>query len=922
MRAASALLFIGCGGSGAGGAGATGAGGPAGGGAPGDALRDAREVHLADIVQLTRDQGENAEAYWSASGRELIFQSTRDPYSCDQIFRVPADGSAPPQLVSTGKGRTTCAYFMAGDERILYSSTHLGGDACPPPPDHSQGYVWALYDTYDIFTARPDGSDLRRLTEQPGYDAEATVCRKDGSIIFTSTRDGDLELYRMDADGSNVVRLTEAPGYDGGAFFSPDCSKIVWRASRPEGEELADYKQLLAQGLVRPGKLELWVANADGSDARQVTHLGAATFAPYFHPSGTRILFSSNYPDPRGREFDIWAIDIDGTNLERITFTPGFDGFPMFSPDGSKLAFASNRNQAKDGQTDVFVARWVEGEARASEVRPADRFAAAVAWLADDEREGRGVGTRGIDAAADWLAVQLKEIGAEPAGEGGYFQPLNVPVQVVSGGATSLSIGGKEVAAGDFVPLAFSAQGEVRGRTVAVGYGIAGHDIGHDDWGKKKAKGKIAVVRRFVPRHAAFKDKKIEQRYGDIHYKAVVARQRGAAGLIVVDAPEAGGEEEPLPPLEARDLSREVGIPVVVVKRAVGQKLLRGSHKVAMQVALEVKQEATRNVVGVVRAGASAKLPGALVVGAHYDHLGMGGESSRDPGVTAPHNGADDNASGTAALLEIARHLVARRGQLARDVYLVAFTAEELGLIGARHFVEHLPDRLTKDEIVGMINLDMVGRMRGNAVHAFGSETADEWPALVEPACRSARIRCMMDRIGGLGPSDHSAFYSEKIPVLYFFTGSHEDYHRTTDDADRIHAGGGAQIAAAAAEVAAALAARDGRLTYRAVQSSLPMGDRRSWRASLGTMPAYGDTRPGVLLDGVRPGGPAEKAGLRKGDRIFKIGSVETRSVHELMYLLQDARPGEQAKVVFEREGKRRTTEVTFGEGRARRPGR
>src|SRR5690606_11800974 len=186
-----------------------------GGGAPGDALRDAREVHLADIVQLTRDQGENAEAYWSASGRELIFQSTRDPYSCDQIFRVPADGSAPPQLVSTGKGRTTCAYFMAGDERILYSSTHLGGDACPPPPDHSQGYVWALYDTYDIFTARPDGSDLRRLTEQPGYDAEATVCRKDGSIIFTSTRDGDLELYRMDADGSNVVRLTEAPGYDG-----------------------------------------------------------------------------------------------------------------------------------------------------------------------------------------------------------------------------------------------------------------------------------------------------------------------------------------------------------------------------------------------------------------------------------------------------------------------------------------------------------------------------------------------------------------------------------------------------------------------------------------------------------------------------------------------------------------------------------
>jgi Tol biopolymer transport system component len=332
--------------------------------APGRAEPDAsssdHETHLEEIRQLTFG-GENAEAYWSPEGDELILQSTRDPYGCDQIFRLAIEGTADPILVSTGKGRTTCSYFTADGQRVLYSSTHLASPACPPVPDHSQGYVWPLYDSMDIFSAKIDGSDLRRLTRSGSYDAEATVCSRDGSIIFTSTRDGDLDLYSMDADGSNVQRLTDTPGYDGGAFFSADCTKIVWRASRPvPGEELEDYQRLLSQNLVRPSKLEVFVANADGSDARQVTELGAASFAPFFFPSGERILFSTNHGDPSGREFDIWAVNVDGSDLEQITFSPGFDGFPMFSPDGSRLAFASNRNQQKPGETNVFVANWVE----------------------------------------------------------------------------------------------------------------------------------------------------------------------------------------------------------------------------------------------------------------------------------------------------------------------------------------------------------------------------------------------------------------------------------------------------------------------------------------------------------------------------------------------------------------------------------
>jgi Tol biopolymer transport system component len=318
------------------------------------------EVHLNQIVQLSAG-GENAEAYWSFDGSRLIYQA-HEGEGCDQIYvRDAHDPTAKPERVSTGQGATTCAYFLPGDQEIIYASTHLADAACPPKADQSQGYVWALYEGYDIFRAKADGSDLRQLTTTPGYDAEGTVCGQDGSIIFTSVRDGDLELYRMDADGQNVKRLTNTPGYDGGAFFSQDCKKIVWRASRPTGSDLTDYQGLLAQGLVRPTKLELFVANADGSDATQVTQLGVASFGPFFYPSAERIIFASNNGDPKGREFDLWAVNVDGSGLERITHTPGFDGFPMFSPDGKYLAFASNR-ASKPGtwDTNLFIASWLD----------------------------------------------------------------------------------------------------------------------------------------------------------------------------------------------------------------------------------------------------------------------------------------------------------------------------------------------------------------------------------------------------------------------------------------------------------------------------------------------------------------------------------------------------------------------------------
>lgn len=318
-----------------------------------------QEKHLKNIKQLSFG-GENAEAYFSADGRQLIFQSTRDGHECDQIYTMNIDGSDV-KMVSTGSGRTTCSYFFPNRGRILYSSTHLGGKECPPRPDFSKGYVWAIYPTYDIFTARPNGSGVHQLTNTPGYDAEATISTNGKRIVFTSTRDGDLDIYTMDANGKNVRRLTDALGYDGGPFWSYDGKQIVYRAHHPQTDkEKSDYLSLLKENLIRPSTLELWVMNADGSNKRQVTRNGKANFAPYFFPDGKRIIFASNMDDPKGRDFDLYKINVDGSGLERITFNDTFDGFPMFSPDGRKIVFASNRNAKSRGDTNVFIADWVD----------------------------------------------------------------------------------------------------------------------------------------------------------------------------------------------------------------------------------------------------------------------------------------------------------------------------------------------------------------------------------------------------------------------------------------------------------------------------------------------------------------------------------------------------------------------------------
>src|SRR2546425_11593086 len=316
------------------------------------------EVHLRHVRQLTFG-GQNAEAYFAASGRLLIFQRHGPAESCDQMYVMSADGTGL-HRVSWGRGRPTCGYFYDRDRMIFYSSTEHADAACPPRPDYSQGYVWALYD-YDLYSAAADGAGAQRLTTNPEYDAEGTLSPDGKAIVFTSLRDGDLDIYTIGVDGKHLKRLTHTLGYDGGPFFSPDGKQIVYRAWHPQtATDSSDYRALIAQNLVRPVRMDIWVMDADGSHQRQVTSLGGASFAPYFHPDGERIIFASNYRNPRSRNFDLYLVHRDGSGLEQITTSPEFDAFPMFSPDGTKLVWASNRNGKVQGETNIFMADWIE----------------------------------------------------------------------------------------------------------------------------------------------------------------------------------------------------------------------------------------------------------------------------------------------------------------------------------------------------------------------------------------------------------------------------------------------------------------------------------------------------------------------------------------------------------------------------------
>lgn len=874
------------------------------------------ERRLTNLTQITFG-GSNAEAYFSADGKQLIYQATKDKYTCDQIFTMNIDGSNS-KLVSTGDGRTTCAYFFPDGKRIVYASTHDDDDDCPPNPDRSKGYVWGVFNAYDIYVANADGSKPKKLAATDGYDAEATISPDGKEIVFTSSRDGDLEIYIMNADGSNVRRITNEKGYDGGAFFSPDGKMLVYRAFHPtDPKEIAEGEALLKEQLVKPSKMELFVINTDGTGKRQLTHNGAANFAPFFTPDGKKILFSSNVNDPTGYDFDLFLVDLEGKNLEQVTYSKGFDGFPMFTRDGKKLVFVSSRNAKAKHEFNIFLADWVEDPTLG-------HLQNHVNYLASDALEGRGTGEAGNQKAAEYIAEQFKEIGLEPAGENGtYFQEFEVVKSLEAGATNALSfaVGKKKatsfVSGKDFAPVGFSANATVTGNAVFVGYGMT-VDSTYDDYAGVNVKDKVVIAMRYSPDGDNPHSKYTKQ--SALRYKAMNAREKGAKALLLVTS-ATDDSADALLKLKYDNSYSDAGIPVISVSRAVVNELLKSAKTnvdslrakivrsskpasvelkpVTVFLTAEVKQikKKTSNVIGLLKVNDANE---HLVMGAHYDHLGYGGPGSGSlaPDKNEIHNGADDNASGTATVIEMARRMSEYKKILKRNVLVMAYSGEEMGLLGSAHYTKH--PTLPLADAVTMFNFDMVGRMKENTFTVQGTGTSTNWESMLKRhnADSTFHLKFVKD---GYGPSDHSSFYGANVPVLFFFTGLHDDYHRPSDDADKINIEGMNGLVGYATKLAVEIDTTSARPDYIKTQSQEQGVSRQGFRVYVGTIPDYSEDANGMMLAGVRENSPAAKAGLLKGDVLIKFGKHDIKNVYDYTYALQEYKPGDVIEVTVMR---------------------
>lgn len=1059
--------------------------------AEGDAAKEAR--FLTNTRQLIYEGKRSGEGYFSPDGKRIIFQSEREagnPFY--QIYTLDLE-SGDSRRVSPGIGKTTCAFFQPGTDRVIFASTHEDPEAAAKQKAElemrasgkQRRYSWDYDATMDIYSAKSDGTDIVNLTKSPGYDAEGSFSPDGKQIVFCSLRsafplekltpeerahyDKDPawwgDIYIMNADGSNVRRLTEAPGYDGGPFFSPEGKRIVWRHFDESGT-VAD----------------VWTMNTDGSDKRRITDFKSMSWAPYYHPSGRYLIFTSN---KFGFDnFELFLVDVDGKHEPvRVTYTPGFDGLPVFSPDGKKLLWASGRTG--DGKSQLFLADWNDAEALealeeapprvAADVNPrADGGAYAdagsaraltgaatsqpgtgpqslkpeispddmkleVGFLASERLAGRATGSEGAKLAADWLAEYFAKAGLRPLAESkSFFQEFefNAGERVIAK-KSHLQLPGETpkefVLDKDFRPLAFSDNGEAEGEVVFAGYGLsvpegAGQPR-YNSYEGLDVKDKVVLILRYVPEDVEPARRAHLNRYSGLRYKAMMAREHGAKAVLVVTGPNSPNAGELLP-LTGDGSSAGSGIIALSISGetaaalfAPGGKNLNDLQKsldtenphaeggfvlpkmkVKIAAAVEHIRKTDRNVVGVLppgnvdqenlivpvascanrpeirekdlarlnalfrekkvalpttygSAGLSISVPlkdvakakaiiadaiaaehlrihlcsdkeieGSLdwsvqnnaefiVIGAHYDHLGLGkGNSSlaRAGEEGKIHPGADDNASGVAAVLELAAVLTQERREhpekFRRGIIFALWSGEEIGLIGSNSFVENPPIDLAK--VAAYINFDMVGRLRGNklTMQAVGSSKA--WPRLLEKRNVAAGFQLGMQEDPYL-PTDVTSFYPKRIPVLNFFTGSHDDYHRPTDTADKINYEGLERIAKFARAIIEDIAIAPERPDFSRVERKEQGGGRDSMRAYLGSIPDYATEVKGVKLSGVRGGSPAEKGGLRGGDVIVEFGTQKIANIYDYTYALDAVKIGQPVKMTVERDGKRVELTVT-----------
>ncbi len=938
-----------------------------------------QETFLSRVRQLTFEGRRSGEGYYSTDGSKLIFQSERElgnPFY--QIYTIDFKTGRTVR-VSPGYGKTTCAFFHPNNQTVLFASTHHDLNAKTKQKAEldfrasgkQRRYSWDYDEMMDIFTANPDGSNLRRLTTAKGYDAEAGFSPDGGKIVFSSTRsaygndlteeekklrDVDLsyfgEIYIMNADGSGQTRLTRSPGYDGGPFFSPDGQRIVWRRFNKAGSVA-----------------EIHTMKLDGSDLRKITSFKSMSWAPYFHPSGEYIIFASNKLG--FSNFELYLVDALGLNEPiRVTERVGFDGLPVFSHNGLQLCWTSNATPEKQSQ--LFLAKWnheaaLEALGRAPKRKTEyvqssssvseDDIKRHVAFLASDELEGRRTGSKGIRMAAKYIREQLVASGLEPLGsdDDSYDHTFEF-----TGGVELVKPDNKMILRGhtgedhsfdldkDFRPLAFSANGQIEGEVVFAGYGLTKPGklgVGYNSYGDLKVKDKIVMVLRYVPEEISVDRRQELNRYAGLRYKALIARNNGAKALLIVTGPNSPNAGE-LAKLNFDTSMAGAGIPVVSISGEMGNSLVQfyGKSLKELQTSLDkenphavhglslpgivlsIKTNIKRirkkdsNIIAMLPPNEKTQLGDSseyVMLGAHYDHLGLGETGGfgikGEEGLV--HNGADDNASGVAALLEMANYLASRRKihpeEFKRGIIFSFWSGEELGLIGSARYAAN--PTVDLNQVIAYLNFDMVGRLRNNKLTLQGVGSSTRWKKLIERRNVLAGFDLTIQQDPYL-PTDTTSFYPKGIPVLAWFTGSHKEYHRPADDPDTLNYEGIERITQFASNMVQDLVVESERPDYIKVEKTSQGGSRDAIRVYLGTIPDYAsEDVKGVLLSGVRGGAPADKAGVKAGDIIVFFAGKEITNIYDYTYALDAVKVGKPVTMEVLRKGKRIKLKITPG---------
>ncbi len=947
---------------------------------------------LGPARQLTFEGRRAGEGYFNRGGTKLVFQSEREPGNpFFQIYLMDL-ASGRVQRASPGIGKTTCGWIHPSDTRLLFSSTHLdpestnlqGQELERRESGEERRYQWDYDSHYDIFSRRlPLGHDRPlRLTSSPGYDAEASWSPDGRQIVFASNRhayspDGALsaslsdderehaepdlsrfiDIYTMDAQGGSVRRLTDTVGYDGGPFFSPDGKRIVFRRFSEDH-----------------ARAEIFSMARDGSDVRQLTHLGALSWAPFYHPSGDYLIFSTNVHG--FGDFELYIVQANGGRAPvRITEQDGFDSLPAFSPDGSELVFT---RKPPNGRSQLYRGAWNDDLARrrlglpsrsfhgagpllavparlSSAIEPAE-LRQLVEDLSSDATEGRLTGSAGERIATGYVARVLRSRGLEPAGDDGtYFQEFGFTAGVSLGEQNALGTGDGNglVLDTDWRPLSFSRVGEVpASEIVFAGYGIVAPDedgLGSiDDYTHLDVSDRWVLVLRYLPAGLDEEQRRRLNRHSSLRYKARVARDKGARGILFVTGPHSKLQKQ-LVPLRFDASQTGTSIAAVSLSDAAADTLIRRGSRhtlVDLQAGLDRKIQMPGFVLEGLRLGGRidihqqrqkgrnvlARLPASnprpaplILIGAHIDHVGHGeGTNSLARGEERGtiHRGADDNASGVAALIEIADYLAAEQAggrlETSRDVVFAAWSGEELGLLGSTAFAERERVRLGPGHdqdlsagIAAYLNMDMVGRLR-EKLSLLGVDSSPVWRRRIEQ--RNVAIGLPIQPLGeSYLPTDATTFYLRRVPVLSAFTGSHEDYHTPRDVPERLNYESLAKVARLVAGIAGDLAADEDAPLYVATKNPAAGLPRAGLRVYLGTIPDYtnSESTPGLKLSGVAAGGPADRAGLHAGDVVIEVDGRPVENIYDYTYSLDGLKVGVPAEIVVRRGNSRTAVMLT-----------